>query len=157
MTPNAPAAQPEIATRRAMRVMGVLVKSTAEEQDFGAFWDRFMARAKEIEPFRAEPGWYGVDYLPDETGVFEYIPGICVAAVAAVPEGLVVRDVPGVLYAAFACQISTMPQTYGAIEEWLASAAYARDSTRPGLEFYVPPGTGSAIIYVPVSQKRSGR
>ena len=31
-----------------MKAMGVLVKSTAQEQDFDAFWDRFMERAKEL-------------------------------------------------------------------------------------------------------------
>jgi predicted transcriptional regulator YdeE len=150
VTVNEFAAKPEIVRRPAMTVMGVLVKSTAEEQDFCAFWDRFMARAEEIEPFRIEPGWYGVDYLPDETGVFEYIPGIAVGAVGEVPDGLVVRDVPGGLYAAFACRVSTMQQTYDAIEKWLASAAYAREESRPGLEFYAPPGTEDAVIYVPV-------
>ena len=37
MTQNGRAAQAEITRRPAMKVMGVLVKSTAKEQDFGAF------------------------------------------------------------------------------------------------------------------------
>lgn len=57
MTQNAFPAQPEITRGLEMKVLGVLVQSTAEEQDFGNFWKRFMPRAEEIEPFRAEPGW----------------------------------------------------------------------------------------------------
>ena len=150
MTQNEPTAQPEIAHRPAMKVLGVLVKSTAEEQDFGEFWDRFMARAKEAEPFRVEPGHYGVDYLPDETGEFEYIPGVAVGDVDAVPEGLIVREVPVGLYAAFPCRISAAQQTYDAIEQWLASSTYSRDESRPGLEHYLPPGTEELVIYVPL-------
>ena len=150
MTGSEPTAQPEILRRPAMKVMGVLVKSTAEEQDFNAFWDRFMARAGEVEPFRVEPGYYGVDYLPDETGVFEYIPGIAVGNVDAILEGLIVRDVPTGRYAAFACKVSTMQRTYGAIEEWLASATYVRDESRPSLESHAPAGREGVVICVPV-------
>lgn len=149
MTQNESAAQPAISLRPAMKVMGVLVESTAEEQDFGEFWDRFMARAKEIEPLGVEPGWYGVDYLPDETGVFEYIPGVAVGEVDAVPEGLIVRDVPPGLYAAFPGRISTAQQTYDAIEQWLASSTYSRDESRPGLEHYLPPERKSSSSTCP--------
>ena len=153
MTQSTPTAQPEILRRPAMKVLGVLVKSTAEEQDFSAFWDRFMVRAEEIEPFRIEPGYYGVDYLPDETGVFEYIPGIAVGDVDAISEGLIVRDVPAGRYAAFACQVSTMQRTYDAIEEWLASSTYVRDESRPSLESYASGGAEGVVIYVPVRPK----
>lgn len=152
--------EPRFVDREALRVMGVLVRCRPEAADFGDIWmNQFMSRHDEVAPLSTDGAYYGVDYMPDDQGLMEYVAGMAVGDVEAVREGLVLREVPAARYAVFECTVSTIGEAYGHIHgAWLPSSEeYELHDRKPGLEYY-PPNTESnespVFIYIPVRPKK---
>ena len=116
-----------------------------------------MPRHGEIKPFSTDGAYYGVDYMPDESGLFEYIAGMAVGDVADIPEGLVVREVPAATDAVVECTVATISQACSFIHgEWLPGSGYEHDASLPGLEHYPPDtttGESPVFVHVPVRVK----
>ena len=151
---------PELVNRDPIRVIGMPITfEEANPPDFKAYWERFMARSDEISPMSVVPGAFAVDYHPDQSEESEgvmYVPGMAVSCDAKPPEGMIARDVPGGLYAAFVCQLDTIQPTYEAIEAWLENSEYAREMNRPGIEQYHSPWEPQrkVTIYVPLKNRK---
>jgi predicted transcriptional regulator YdeE len=148
--------EPEIVHLDGFTVMGIvtLIKRGSESaEQFGAIWSEFESRHAEIAPYSTGRRYYGLSFGPDEKGVIEYMAGMAVKDVESVPEGLVVRDVPGADYAAFACPIRNIGGTYQHIfGEWLPKSGYRLNKLAPSFEKYPPAGNDQSLvlIHIPV-------
>jgi predicted transcriptional regulator YdeE len=146
----------EIVNRSDARVLGIAARINPSEADYDDLWHRrFDPREPEVNPLAIDPGYVGVYYYgTGEPGMMDFVAGMIVGDVAEVPEGLVLRALPGGTYAAFSCTLRTLSETWRAIyAEWLPASGYAEDESRPGIEYF-PPGTAGsdepATIYVPI-------
>lgn len=148
--------EPEFVDREPFRVMGVLVRCRPEAADFGDIWmNQFMSRHDEVAPHSTDGAYYGVDHMPDSEGLMEYVAGMAVGDVEAVPEGLVLREVVAARYAVFECTVGTIGEAYAHIHGmWLPSSEeYEFDDPKPGFEYY-PPNTETnespVFIHIPI-------
>ena len=135
---------PQLITRPTFQILGVSERVTPAQADYMAIWNRFEVRRPEIAALSSEPGFYGVSLSTDIPGQVEYLAGMVVDRLAAVPEGLTLRQIPDQHYAVFACTLATISQTYSAIySDWLPSFGY--ECNEPGADFeYYPPDMGNS-------------
>jgi predicted transcriptional regulator YdeE len=153
--------EPQFVERDAFTVMGVQERFTPETEDFEGIWKRYMAHHKAIEALSDAQGWCGVCFGSEEAGAMDYLAGMAVPRGAACPEeGLVVREVPAGRYAAFACTVATIRETYEFIHHsWLGDSPYVLDDPRPCFEHYAPgtdSGESPVLIHVPVRERGDG-
>jgi predicted transcriptional regulator YdeE len=148
--------EPEIIHLDGFRVMGIVLrfKSGSESpEQFAAIWSKFESRHGEIAPYSTGLRFYGMSFGPDEQGMIDYLAGMAVEDVERVPEGLVVRDIPGADYAAFACRIQSIGEAYHQIfGEWLPKSGYRLNESVPSFEKYPPAGDDQSpvLIHIPV-------
>jgi len=131
---------------------------TPQKEDFQDIWmNRFMARLGGIQPLSTDGAYYGVEFRLPDLGAMDYLAGMAVGDVPAVPDGLVLRDLPAARDAVFRCTVATIRQTFDAIfGHWLPNSPYELDPAAPGVEFY-PPDTASAdspvLLHLPIRPK----
>ena len=155
--------EPKMVTRDAFTVMGVqerFLDPEKEDSGFEAIWmKRFMAFHDQIKPLSTDKAFYGVGFPTDEGNAIDYLAGMAVADVPGIPEGLLVREVPGGRYAVFECIVKTIGETYDEIfGDWLSGSAYEHDSRRPGFEYYPPDcttGDSPAWIYIAIVKRKT--
>lgn len=151
--------QVEIVQRKNAQVLGIMARINPMNADYGELWGkRFTPYEQVVEALAVESGYYGVYYGTDEPGMVDFVAGMMVGQVADVPEGLTLRAVPGGTYAAFACTMSTIGQTWSNIySQWLPASEYVEDEARPAMEYYPPDMStgpdGVLTILVPLRHK----
>ena len=120
-----------------------------------------MSYHDQIQPLSVDQSYYGVYLGTDHAKPLDYLAGMAVEDVDAVPECLVVRELPAAQYAVFECMLKTLGPTYGTIwKEWLPSSPYELDVAAFGFDFY-PPNTTSGDspmhIYFPIKARQKGK
>mgnify|MGYP000942399806 CR=1 FL=1 len=151
--------QVEIVQRPAAHVLGIMARINPMNADYNELWGQRFTRYEQIVTALAvEPGYYGVYYATDEPEMADFVAGMMVRQVADVPDGLTLRAVPAGTYAAFACTMSTIGQTWADIyARWLPASEYVEDEGRPALEYYPPDMSpspdGVLTILVPIKSK----
>jgi predicted transcriptional regulator YdeE len=151
--------QPDFINREAFSVMGILNRIDPMTADYQAIWGgQFGPVHDQVKAQSTDQGCYGVYFATDEPGMADMLAGMAVGAVADVPEGLVLREVPTATYAVFECAMDALGPTWAAIyEEWLpASDQYEEDETKACLEYFPPgaeDGRAPVLIHVPVKNK----
>ena len=132
--------EPEIVELDAFLVVGVRARfDTETKHRIPQLWERFRASAAEL-PVSTEGITYGVCLNNDpDDGSFDYIAGIEVEKVDALPEGLIAETVPRQTYASFTHRVQS-PQLHDEIQRtlhyiwatWLAQAPF---DVVPGPDF----------------------
>jgi predicted transcriptional regulator YdeE len=148
--------QPTFEEKPAFQVAGVINRGQPAELNFEDIWsNQYMPLDESIKAYSPDKGYFGIWFYPEEEQ--SYLAGMAVEGLAAPPQGAVIREVPGHLYAVFTCSMATIPQAYkAAYEEWLPQSEYEMDSTGCDFEYY-PPGSealeATALLYIPLKKK----
>ena len=147
----------KIVNRDATIVIGLLARFSDEEEQVGELWSEFVTYSAQLQPLRVDDYHYGVAFLTDQEGVWDYLAGVAVGSVAAVSEGLVMREIPAGAYVLVEGPLAAMDDAFDYIyNTWLPQSDYVRDPVKPVLDVY-PPGTtsGDSVVwlYVPLKAK----
>lgn len=150
--------EPQIVTKPAFTVVGMLLRATPMTPEISKLWSRFAPRMDDV-PHLAEPGVsYGVmDHYDVETSQFDYMAGCSVEQVDELPEGMERWGVSANTYAVFETTIPNLGQTWDAIYNgWLPTSGY-RHATGPYFERYSetfsPDDPASTLsIYIPIEK-----
>jgi len=151
--------QPDVITKReAFKVLGVQTRIEPMSADYMKLWtETYMPHDATIRAASGEGGSYGLYFGTEEHGKADFLAGMAVKAVDAIPAPLVLREVPEAEYAVFKCPMSGIGDTWrGIYQDWLpGSKEYAETEGKPCFEYY-PPGVheGRALveIYIPVKK-----
>lgn len=148
---------PELRTRDAMRIVGLSVQCTFEDNSaIPALWQQFNARAHEVAG--ASQAAYGVCCDADGAGNFRYVAGMVAPPDAARPAGMDEVALPAGRYAVFAHhgQIADLPKTiYSVWNRALQDSGYTLRQA-PDFELYdqrfdVETGRGTVELWMPVA------
>ena len=140
-------------------VMGTVDRVTPADEDattYERIWRRFESYHDQIDPYSTDQAYYGVSFATDEEGVCDYVAGMAVGKVDAVPEGLVTREVPAASYAIFEGSVQHIGETYRHIfSQWLPQSTHELDCSSPAFERYPPVGEeGSPVlIHIPIRER----
>ncbi len=125
---------PKIITKDTFRVLGVLCRSTMNDNTIPALWDKFHQICGDI-PGVIQPGAaLGICYADEDVEMtpdtpFNYLAGMEVSMDTPVPAGMVDKVVPAAEYAVFEHigSLDTLHDTYSSIYgEWLPASNYER-------------------------------
>lgn len=150
--------EPKFVKRDTFTVMGVQVHAMPDEIDFRAFWgEEYQPHDDQIRPLSTDGTYYGV-WFPhhEEDGVPDYLAGMAVPDDAPVPEGVIVRQVPGSRYAVFECSVEEIGPTYSYVyETWLPGSPYEFPPGGADFEYYPPEDAvdASPAVYIPIQEK----
>jgi predicted transcriptional regulator YdeE len=135
--------EPRIVTKPAFAVVGLPFAGVIshapyeggkENNEIGALWDVFNARAAEVK-HAAGPAVGLCFGMPGENRPW-YIAGFEVDKVEDVPDAMMSMAVPAQKYAVFPCTLGTIGATYHTIsEEWQPRSGYER-ANAPDFEYY---------------------
>lgn len=148
--------EPEILDRDSFLVIGTSTRVTQENETsdyYTSIWQKFEERRREVEPHSVDRSFYGLSFSGLEEGAFEYLAGMAVKDISAIPNGLVAREVPAARYVVFPCPLTAIGETYRYIfREWLPGSPLALNITAPVFEQYPPVGeeTSPVLIHVPI-------
>ena len=151
--------EPKIMERDSFLVIGTSTRVTKENETsdyYTSIWKEFERRWREVEPHSVDNAFYGLSFSGYDEGAFEYIAGMAVKDVPAVPNGLVIREVPAARYVVFSCPLTAIGETYRYIfREWLPGSPVALSITAPVFEQYPPVGEEETpvLIHVPIVEK----
>jgi len=151
--------EPEIVKRDAFVVMGIAERVTPAEEDpttYERIWRRFEGFQDQIKQYSVDQAYYGVSFATDEEGVIDYVAGMAVGKVEAIPEGLVIREIPAARCAVFECPVEHIGETYRYIfADWFPKSPYVVDEVAASFERYPPMGEeGVPIqIHIPVTER----
>jgi len=117
----------QIVERPAMSVVGMLYHGKAGGPEIPQLWDKFGPRMESV-PQSVHPAVaYGVCRDMDwQSGMFDYLAALEVAADAPVPEDMVRWEVPGGLYAMIPTTIPTIHDAYTLAKTIIPDAGYRR-------------------------------
>lgn len=149
--------QPQIVTKPAFTVVGMLLRTTPMSPEIPMLWDRFGPRMDEIS-HQAEPNAsYGLMGNFDEAmSHFDYMAGCSVSEVDALPEGMQPWVVEANTYVVFEATLPTLGQVWGHIyEAWLPASGYQPAAgvtfERYGETFDPTDPASTLSIYLPVA------
>ena len=144
------------------KVVGLLYKGKNEHHEISQLWEEFNQRGDELCPASAKESYGVCRMIPgSKDGSFEYLAGVNLDDLPHLPEGTIMREVPGCTVAVFrhVGAIETLNDTYKKIySEWLPASAYR--PLEPGFDmevyndeftFFAPDSV--MYIYVPVKSK----
>jgi predicted transcriptional regulator YdeE len=149
----------EMVTLENRYVMGSVARINPSTADYTRLWSEgFDPHEPVVAEMAVEPGYYGIYYVSEQEGLADFLAGMVVGEDACPPEGLVLRPLPGGVYARFDVTLATIQASWSAIlDQWLPALGYVEDLSRPGIEYFAPDmGEGPeapVTIYVPVVQK----
>jgi predicted transcriptional regulator YdeE/DNA-binding transcriptional MerR regulator len=108
--------EPKIVSKPAFKTVGLSYVGKNEQGEIPQMWGTFNQRAGEVEAINSDC-CYGLCFSNVEgvtEGDFEYVAAIEVSAGAAIPKGMVLREVPAYKYAVFTHhgKLDTLGQTY---------------------------------------------
>ena len=146
--------QPQLITKLAFTVVGLLIQTTAKNAEIPALWDQFVPRMGEIPHQSAEHASYGLMSNFDRTtSTVDYMAGSPVEKVGALPAGMSSWDVPANTYAIFETSIAKIGETFDHIfSTWLPTSGYQQVNA-PYFEYYgenFSPNNPVLSIYIPV-------
>ncbi|MDZ4721983.1 MAG: GyrI-like domain-containing protein [Roseiflexaceae bacterium] len=148
--------QPQIVTKPAFTVVGLLLHTTAKSPEIPKLWDQLVPRIDEIE-YAIEPMVsYGLmDHFDMANNTLDYMAGNPVEKVVELPAGMSRWDVPASTYAVFETTLPTIGQTFDYIfSTWLPTSGYKQAAAtyfeRYGEDF--SPANPTLAIYIPVEQ-----
>lgn len=153
--------EPKIVDCDAMTVVGMEYVGKDEYGEIPALWDRFNPRCQEVTHLRRPIAALGVCGEMRADGNFSYIAGFWVDEVDAVPDGMVVKQIPPATYAVFThCGPlfgveHDLAATYRFIyQEWMPTSGYRRAPTQSfelmDERFAFGQEQSEMAIYVPV-------
>jgi AraC family transcriptional regulator len=147
--------EPQIVTKPAFDVIGMLYRGKNENNDISGVWDRFLPRVDEISAKTGDA--YGVCGIVEPDGSFQYLAGFEVSKVTGLPDQMSHWAVPEQTYAVFPCTLQTIHDTYDhAYQDWLPQSDY-QQIDGPDFEYYPPEfsaETGEGMyIYIPIKKK----
>ena len=106
----------EIVNRQDAQVLGIIARINPSEADYDDLWHRrFDPREPEVNRLAIDPGYVAVYYGTGQPDLMDFVAGMIVGDVTEVPEGLVLRALPGGMYAAFSCTLANLSDTWRAI------------------------------------------
>lgn len=151
--------QPQIVTKPAFTVIGMLLRATPMSPEIPRLWDDFGPRMDEI-PHQAEPNAsYGLmDHFDEAMSHFDYMAGCSVTTVDELPEGMQPWEVGANTYAVFEATLPTLGEVWGHIyDAWLPTSGY-QPAAGPTFERYGehfdPADASSTLdIYIPVEKQ----
>lgn len=148
--------QPEIVTKPAFTVIGLLLHTKPMATEIPQLWDKFVPRMDEIAHVAEPHVSYGLMQHDGSMTQLDYMAGSSVTQADEVPAGMVRWDVPANTYAVFETNIATIGETFGYIyNTWLPTAAY-QPVAAPYFERYgekFSPDNPVLAIYIPVQKK----
>jgi len=151
--------QPQIMTKPAFTVVGMLIHTKPMTPDIPHLWQQFGPRMDEV-PHLAEPGVsYGLMEHFDEMSRLDYMAGEAVEKVVDLPAGMARWDVPTNTYVVFEATLPTIGDTFGYIyNTWLPTSGYQQAAgpyfERYGETFNPDDPTSKLSIYIPVEKKQ---
>lgn len=154
--------EPEIVRSEANWVLGTLTHiapGTESAELFASIWSGFEALRGRVEPHSIDQKYYGVSFAPGADGGADYLAGMAVVRIQAVPAGLVLREVPAATYAVFACPAATIGQTkHRILGQSSSDSGYVIDRAAPVFEQYPPASdTQSPVrIHIPIQPSEAG-
>jgi predicted transcriptional regulator YdeE/DNA-binding transcriptional MerR regulator len=150
--------EPKIVTKPAFTLVGLRYFGRNENNEIPALWDRLNPRWHEFNN-QADCYAYGLCTDMNDEGEFEYVAGIAVTDASHVPEGMVIRQVPGATYAVFETKLQGIHQVYEyAMNTWLPQSNYERGNS-PDFELYdesfdpANPEESKLYVYIPIKAK----
>ena len=150
--------QPQLVTKPAFTVVGMVLRATPMTPEIPKLWDRFGPRIDEIADLAEPQVSYGiVDHFDEATDQFDYMAGCSVTAAQTLPEGMVRWEVPASSYAVFSTSLATLGQVMGHIYSvWLPGSGYQHGAgayfERYGEEFDSSDPATPFEIYIPVEK-----
>lgn len=147
----------EIVQRESISVTGLMARFSDEEERVGELWGSLMKHNNQLESLRTDDTHYGVAFLTNEEGRWDYIAGVAVAEGIVIPNGLVVRQIPAGDYVVVESTLEAMDEAFDYIyQTWLLASSYERDPAKPVLDCYLPGTTSEGspvLLYVPLKDK----
>jgi AraC family transcriptional regulator len=150
--------QPQLITKPAFTVVGLLLHTQPMSPDIPALWDKFVPRMNEITHPAHERVSYGLMGRFDQaTGMFDYMAGNPVTQADQLPVGMSRWDISAHTYAVLETTLSKIGETMNYLyQTWLPSSDYyAVDA--PCFERYgeaFSPDNPVVEIYVPITKKQ---
>lgn len=133
--------EPKITNKPAMTVVGLSYVGRNENNEIPQLWGQWNARSGELKN-RTGMCAYGACFSSPEgagEGEFEYVACMEVSEVSNIPEGMVVRHIPGYKYAVFTHhgKLDKLGDTYKYIyETWLPQADVELHPDKFDMELY---------------------
>ena len=151
--------QPQIITKPAFTVVGLLIHPKPMSPEIPRLWQQFGPRMGEAKNL-AEPGAsYGLmANFDQQLGQLDYMAGEAVTEVDELPAGMTSWHVPANTYAVFETTLPAIGETFGYIyDQWLATSGYQQVAApyfeRYGETFEPDDPTSTISIYIPVERK----
>ena len=150
--------EPELISRDAFLVLGLLTHLAPEQQNEQAFksiWSTFEERLEHIRAHSTDGAFYGISYRADERGSVDYLAAMAVRPPTEAPAGLVFREVPPSRYAVFACPVESIGETYRFVfTAWLPGSPFELNAAVPVFEQYPPEGQESlpVLLHIPIKK-----
>jgi AraC family transcriptional regulator len=149
--------EPQLITKPAFTVIGLLLHTRPMSPDIPALWDKFVPRMSEIPCPASGHASYGVMRRFDQaTGMFDYMAGNPVTQVAGLPSGMTRWDLSAHTYAVLETTLSGIGETMNYLySTWLPMSNYQAVDA-PSFERYgeaFSPDNPVVEIYVPIKQK----
>jgi PhnB protein len=151
--------QPQFVDKPAFTVVGMLIHTRPMAQEIPALWGQFAPRMEEVQ-YMAEPHVsYGLmDNFDSALGKLDYMAGIAVKKVGALPARMTRWDAPANTYAVFETTLPTIGHTFDYIyNTWLPTSDYQQAPgpyfERYGATFNPGDPTSKLSIYIPVKKK----
>ena len=141
-----------------MRTMTRIQPGTESGEQFASIWNGFETHRERIERHSTDQKYYGVSLPTADEGRFDYVAGMAISPVQAIPDGLVVREVPAATYAVFARPVAAIGQTYHYIfGEWRSSSSHQIDNSAPAFEQYPPASNVEVpvLIHIPIHENQA--
>ena len=144
-------------------IMGTVTRITMGSESieqFRSIWNDFESWHEQIRLHSTDKCYYGISFGAGQEGVIDYVAGMAVKKMETIPEGLILREVPGADYAVFACTAQTIGETYRHIfSEWLPASGHELDGSAPTFEKYPPAGETESpvLIHIPIRQQEERR
>ena len=119
-------AQPQLITKPAFTVVGLLLRTQPMSPEIPALWDKFVPRMGEIPHPAAERVSYGLMGRFDQaTGLFDYMAGTPVTQVDQLPAGMSRWDQATNTYAILETTLAGIGETMDYIyRTWLPASDY---------------------------------
>lgn len=149
--------QPQLMTKPAFTVVGLLIRTKPMTQEIPELWARFVPRLDEIQQVAEPHVSYGVmAHFDQEMSELDYMAGNAVERVVDLPAGMSRWDIPANTYAVFETTLATIGETFGYIYgTWLPTSGY-QHAAAPYFERYgetFSPDNPALSIYIPVEKK----
>ncbi len=155
--------EPRILHVNGFMIMGTATRITMDSEsveEFRSIWNDFESWHEQIKLHSTDQCYYGISFATEQEGVIDYVAGMAVKEIETIPEGLILREVPGADYAVFACNTQTIGETYRHIfSEWLPASGHQFDGSAPSFEKYPPAGDTKSpvLIHIPIRQQEEKR